>query len=116
MAELVLHFDPADGGDAEAAAERLRAHAAALPEVAAATAEVDRSRTSMPDVLLALTVATTLLSNSATAIDALRKAVHALKGLAEELGLRNARVEVGITQVPAAELTDAQARTALQLG
>lgn len=114
MTELVLHFDPADGYDPEAAADALRQHAVTLPEIASATSEVDRSRTSVPDVLIALTMATTLLSNSATAIDALRKAIHALKGLAEELGLRNARIEVGMAQVPAGELTDAQAREALQ--
>lgn len=114
MAELVLHFDPAEGVDPGAAVEALRRRLTELAEVADASAEVDHARTSLPDVLVVLTMATTILTNGATALDALRKAIHAAKGLAEELGLRNARAEVGMAQVPVATLTDAQAREALQ--
>ena len=114
MPELVLHFDPASGIDVDAVARALQERAAAMPEVDAAESEVDHSRTDIPDVLVALTMATTILSNGATALDALRKAIHAVKGVAEELGLLNARVEVGMAQVPAAALTDDQARAALQ--
>lgn len=114
MAELMLHFDPDSGVDPDAVAEALRRRAADLPEITAASVETDHSRIDIPDVLMAITVATTVLSNSAAALDALRKTIHALKGIAEELGLRNVRVEVGMSQVPAAELTDAQATQALQ--
>lgn len=114
MAELVLHFDPDSGVNPDAIAEALRQRAADMSEIAAASVETDHSRTDIADVLMVITMTTTVLSNSAAALDALRKTIHALKGAAEELGLRNARVEVGMSQVPAAELTDAQATRALQ--
>jgi len=114
MTELVLHFDPDSGIDAAAAAEALTRQLADMEAVDAASSEVDQSRTSLPDVLIIVTMATTLLSNSATALDALRKAIHAAKGVAEELGLRNPRVEVGMTQVPTDELSDAHLEDALQ--
>lgn len=114
MAELMLHFDPDSGVDPDAIAEALRRRAADMPEITAASVETDHSRTDIPDILMVITMATTVLSGSAAALDALRKTIHALKGVAEELGLRNARVEVGMRQVPAAELTDAQATQALQ--
>ena len=113
MAELVLHFDPDSGIDLDAAAKALQAHCAGVDQVEAASAEVDKSRTSLPDVLLILTTATTILSNSATALEALQKIVHALKDLAEDLGLRNLRVEAGMSQTPVAQLTEAQAKAAL---
>ena len=113
MPELVLHFDPDSGIDLDAAAKALQAHCAGVDQVEAASSEVDKSRTSLPDVLLILTMATTVLSNSATALEALQKTIHALKGVAEELGLRHVRVEAGMSQTPAADLTEAQAKEAL---
>lgn len=113
MTDLVLHFDADSGADLDAVAKALQAHGAGLSDIADASVEVDRSRVSIPDVLLVLTMATTVLNTSATTLDAVRRTIHALKGVAEELGLSRVRVEVGMAQVPAAELTEDQVKEAL---
>ncbi len=113
MPELVIHFDPDSGVDADAVAKTLAQHSTGLENVESATSEVDHSRASLPDVLLVLTMATTVLTNSSMMLDALQKTIHALKGVAAELGLKNPRVEAGMAQVPASDLTEAQATQAL---
>ena len=113
MSEFVLHFDADSGVDLDTLAEKLQQRSAALAEVDSAAAEIDRSRSTVTDVLLALTLAATVLNNTTTALVALKQTIAAVKAVAEELGLRNVRVEVGMTQVPPADLTEKQATQAL---
>lgn len=113
MPEIVLHFDADAQADLVAVVAALEAQGLKLDDVDSASAQADRSRMSAPEVLLVLTVATTILNNSATALDALQKTLHALKGVINECRLKNPRVEVGMSQVPAADLTEAQAKEAL---
>jgi hypothetical protein len=115
MSQIVLHFDAAADADVDALAAALQQHAAALDGVETAEAEADRTRSIVPDLILYLTLAGTVLGTGATTVDALTKFIHSCKGLATELGLGQPRVEVGMEQVAAADLTPAHAK-ALQAG
>lgn len=102
MPEIVLHFDA--GSDADAVAKLLQVQAHTLAGVSAAEAEVYPKR-GTPEIILALTVAATVLNQGASTLDALKKFIDAAKGVGHSLGLGNLRVEVGSKQVDAAALT-----------
>ena len=103
MPEIVLHFDA--GTDAEAVARQLQAQASALPGVTSAQAEAYPKR-GAPEIILALTVAATVLNSGAGTLDALKRFIESCKGVAGALGLGNLRIEIGTRQVAPAALTD----------
>ena len=103
MPEIVFHFDA--GTDAQAVATQLQAQANALPGVTSAQAEAYPKR-GAPEIILALTVAATVLNSGASTLDALRKFIDACKGVATSLGLGNLRIEIGTKQVAPAALTE----------
>lgn len=102
MPEIVLHFDA--GTDADAVAKLLQVQANTLEGVTGAEAEVYPKR-GAPEIILVLTVATTLLTQGASTLDALKKFIESAKGVGHALGLGNLRVEVGSQQVAPAALT-----------
>jgi hypothetical protein len=105
MPELTFHFEVPTASQLQTAASDLQSKAAALPNVANCAATPGAFRAGLPEIMLALTLSATLIQNSAATVDALTKLVKAIKQLAEELGLRHARVEVGMKQVPVDQLT-----------
>ncbi len=107
MPEIVLHFDA--GADAATVANTLRERTAALPGVEAATAEAYPSR-GVQEVILALTLASTVLETSASTLDALKHFIESCKGVAGALGLRHPRVELGMQQIAPEALTQEHAK------
>lgn len=103
MPEIILHFDA--GTDAEAVAKLLQLQANALPGVTAAQAEAYPKR-GAPEIILALTLAATVLNTGTTTLESLKKFIEACKGVATSLGLGNLRIEIGSKQVAPAALTD----------
>lgn len=108
MPELILHFDA--GPDAEAMARTLQERAVALQGVDSAEAEAFHQR-GVSEIVLALTLAVTVLNTGATTLDALKKFIESFKGVAGALGLRNLRVEVGSKVVAPTDLTSEHAST-----
>lgn len=102
MPEIVLHFDA--GADADAVAKLLQVQASTLEGVTAAEAEVYPKR-GAPEIILALTVAATLLNQGASTLESLKKFIEAAKGVGVALGLGNLRIEIGSKQVEPAALT-----------
>ncbi len=103
MPEIILHFDA--GTDADAVAKLLQVQAQTLEGVTAAEAEVYPKR-GAPEIILALSVAATVLNQGAGTLEALKKFIEAAKGVGSALGLGNLRIEVGSKQVAPAALTD----------
>lgn len=103
MPEIILHFDA--GTDADAVAKLLQVQAHTLEGVTAAEAEVYPKR-GAPEIILALTVAATVLNQGATTLESLKKFIEAAKSVGIALGLGNLRIEVGSKQVAPAALTD----------
>jgi hypothetical protein len=101
--EIILHFDA--GTDAQAVAKQLQEQATALPGVTSAQAEAYPKR-GAPEIILALTLAATVLNSGASTLDALKKFIESCKGVAGALGLGNLRIEIGTRQVAPAALTD----------
>jgi len=101
--EIILHFDA--GTDADAVSKLLQVQANALPGVTSAQAEAYPKR-GAPEIILALTLATTVLNSGATTLESLKKFIEACKGVASALGLGNVRIEIGSKQVAPAALTD----------
>ena len=103
MPELILHVDA--GTDAEAVARLLQVQASALPGVTAAEADAYPKR-GASEIIIALTLAATVLNSGATTLDSLKKFIESFKGVATALGLGNLRIEIGRKQVEPAALTD----------
>ena len=103
MPEIILHFDA--GTDAQAVAKQLQEQAIALPGVTSAQAEAYPKR-GAPEIILALTLAATVLNSGASTLDALKKFIESCKGVAGALGLGNLRIEIGTRQLAPAALTD----------
>ncbi len=108
MPEIILHFDGGADADADAVARLLQAQANTLEGVTAAETEVYPKR-GAPEIILALTVAATVLNQGATMLESLKKFIEAAKGVGSALGLGNLRIEVGNKQVAPAALTDEHA-------
>ena len=104
MPEIILHFDA--GTDAQAVAKLLQAQAATLAGVTSAEAEAYPKR-GAPEIILALTVAATVLNQGTTSLESLKKFIDAAKAVGVSLGLANLRLEIGTKQVAPAALTDA---------
>jgi hypothetical protein len=107
MPEIILHFDA--GADAEKLAKALQEHAITLPGVEVAEADAYPSR-GMEEIILTLTLATTVLQNGATTLDALKRFIESCKGVAGALGLGHPRVEVGMQQIEPEALTAEHAK------
>ena len=106
MPGLTLHFEANEDADFHRLAAALGSQAGALPEVTAADARPEELQSLIvPEILLALTVASSLIENSAKTVDALAHLVESIKKLATSLGLRKGRIEIGLRQVPIDTLT-----------
>jgi hypothetical protein len=109
VSEIVLHFTAGPGTDLSGLQAALERRTAALQGVQKARAEVEDNRDPVTTVLLTLTLGAELFSHGADMLDALKRFIDSAKGVAESLGLRDARLEVGMQQVPPEALTAAHA-------
>jgi len=111
MTELMLHFDPVPGADATALARQLTQRCEQLAEVEAAQVPATGGNriAGVDDVLLVLTVSAQLLGAGALTLEALKRLIVAVKGVAEELGYKNLMVQADGGNIPPEELTEADA-------
>jgi hypothetical protein len=106
MPGLILHFEASEDADTHDLAASIGKKTAALPQVTAAAARPEELQSLIvPEILLALTVASSLIENSAKTVDALADLVESVKKLATSLGLRKGRIEIGLRQVSIDTLT-----------
>ena len=82
----------------------------AIPRMVAQVTTADASPEELqslvvPEILLALTLASSLIENSAKTVDALTQLVESVKKLAASLGLGKGRMEIGLRQVSIDRLT-----------
>jgi hypothetical protein len=114
MSELTFHFEVPVGTELQTSASEMQAKVAGLPHVEASAATPENFRAGLPEIMLVLTLGATLIQNSASAVDALTHLVKSIKALAQECGLRGARVEIGMRQVPVDQLTPDDAKALLE--
>jgi hypothetical protein len=111
MTKLTLHIDAEPGMDAEAVAKALEARCAQLAEFEMARAKVSDERViGVDDIILVLTVSSSLLTTGALTLESLRRFIAAAKGVAEEFGLRNATIEGRGRLVPFDQVNEADAQ------
>jgi hypothetical protein len=100
MPSLTLHFEAGADADLHDVAASLGREAGALAQVTTADASPEELQSLVvPEILLALTLASSLIENSAKTVDALTQLVESVKKLAASLGLGKGRMEIGLRQV-----------------
>jgi hypothetical protein len=108
MTDFTLHFDAEPGMNAAEVARQLQERCAQLIEIEAARSEVTSERAfGVDDILLVLTISTSVLGASALTLEALNRVIVAAKKVAKELGLIKVTVEGDGALVTPEELTDA---------
>jgi len=106
MPDLVMHFEAGQEADLNSVALALGAKASELPDVERAEARPEHLRAiGVTEVLLIITVTTELIKDAGALEDALKHLIDSTKKLAESLGLRKSRAEMGMRQVPLDKLT-----------
>jgi uncharacterized membrane protein YphA (DoxX/SURF4 family) len=105
MPKLTVYFDP--NADLQLAAAQVQEKAAALPDVASASAQAMITRGLGPqEIMMGLQLATGMMTQATAAVIALTALLAALKKLADETpALNKVMVQVGLKKVPVDQLT-----------
>jgi hypothetical protein len=108
MPKLTVYFEAAPNADLKQAAAEVQQKAAALPAVAAASAQAMVTRgLGAPEIMMALEMAPGVIASATQAVVALTALLVALKKLADEVpALNKVMVQVGLKKVPVDQLTE----------
>ena len=108
MAELLLHFELADGTEAAPTAQALEQGLARLPGVSEAEALPDETRLTGLEIVGAISAAVVILRKGRELVTELNALLPELRKMVKGVkGLKNAFVEVGSKRVPIDQLTAA---------
>jgi hypothetical protein len=106
MAELLMHFELADGQEASATAQTLQKKLGELPGVSEAEALPDKTRLTGVEVIAAISAAVVVLHHGRDLVAELNKLLPELKKLVRNMkGLKKAYLEVGTKRVALDEVT-----------
>jgi hypothetical protein len=108
MPKLTVYFEADPTADLQQAAAEVQKKAAALPDVASASAQAMVTRGLGPqEIMMGLQVATGMITSATAAVVALTALLAALKKLADETpALNKVMVQVGLKKVPVDQLTE----------
>jgi hypothetical protein len=108
MPKLTFLLEAVPGTDLQATASAVQAKAAELPHVTDASAEAMVTHgLGLPEIMLGLQTAGTILTTTTTGIVALTALIQALKKLSDEIpALSRILVQVGLKKVPVDQLTE----------
>jgi len=107
MPKLTVYFEADPKADPQRAAAEVQAKAAALPDVAAASAQAMVTRGVGPqEIMMALQLAPGVIASATATVVALTALLKALQTLADQTpALNKLMVQVGLKKIPVADLT-----------
>ena len=107
MPKLTVYFEADPNADLQQAAAQVQEKAAALPDVASASAQAMVTRGLGPqEIMMGLQLATGVMTQATAAVVALTALLAALKKLADDTpALNKVMVQVGLKKVPVDQLT-----------
>ena len=108
MSKLTVYFEAAPNADLQQAAAEVQEKAAALPDVASASAQAMVTRGLGPqEIMMGLQLAAGIMTQATAAVVALTALLAALKKLADEMpALNKVMVQVGLKKVAVDQLTE----------
>jgi hypothetical protein len=108
MPNLTVYIEAVPGADLQQAAAEVQQKAAALPEVASASAQAMVTRSLGPqEIMMGLQVAAGVMTSATAAVVVLTGLVRAVEKLAGEMpALSKVLVQVGLKKVPVTQLTE----------
>ena len=108
MPKLTVYFEADPNADLQLAAAQVQEKAAALPDVASASAQAMVTRGLGPqEIMMALQMAPGVISSATATVIALTALLAALRKLADDTpALNKVMVQVGLKKVPVDQLTE----------
>jgi hypothetical protein len=108
MPKLTVYFEADPNADLQLAAARVQEKAAALPDVASASAQAMVTRGLGPqEIMMALQMAPGVIASATATVIALTALLAALRKLADDTpALNKVMVQVGLKKVPVDQLTE----------
>jgi hypothetical protein len=106
MAEITLHVEVPQNADAPDLARQIEERLAALNEVDEVEAAPESTRLAA-EIIAGIAVTVSIIKGAGEVADALHQAIPKIKRVLQELGLRNATVEVGGELVPVDQVSRA---------
>jgi hypothetical protein len=108
MSKLTVYFEADPNADLQQAAAQVQEKAAALPDVASASAQAMVTRGLGPqEIMMALQMAPGVIASATATVIALKALLAALRKLADDTpALNKVMVQVGLKKVPLDQLTE----------
>ena len=108
MPKLTVYFEADPNADLQLAAAQVQEKAAALPDVASASAQAMVTRGLGPqEIMMALQMAPGVIASATATVIALTALLAALRKLADDTpALNKVMVQVGLKKVPVDQLTE----------
>jgi hypothetical protein len=104
MAEITLHAELPQNANAQELARQIQERVAGLSEVDEVEAAPESTRLAA-EIIAGIAVTVSIVKGTGEIADALHQAIPKIKRVLEDLGLRNATVEVAGELVPAGEIS-----------